>query len=71
MHSLLHDIPRFFILFLEELFLIFKQMLSIRAFGRREMGTLANNKDWDKRLQNVAFYQDLHCFLKIKTISMD
>ena len=35
MHSLLHDIPRFFILFLEELFLIFNQMLSIRAFGRR------------------------------------
>ena len=33
--SLLHDIPRFLILFLEELFLIFNQMLSIRAFGRR------------------------------------
>ena len=38
MHSLLHDIPRFFILFLEELFLIFNQMLSIRAFGRRAKG---------------------------------
>ena len=37
MHSLLHDIPRFFILFLEELFLIFNQMLSIRVFGRREL----------------------------------
>ena len=35
MHSLLHDIPRFFILFLEEFFLIFNQMLSILAFGRR------------------------------------
>ena len=35
MHSLLHDIPRFLILFLEELCLIFDQMLSIRAFGRR------------------------------------
>ena len=35
MHSLLHDIPRFLILYLEELFLIFNQMLSIRAFGRR------------------------------------
>ena len=37
MYSLLHDIPRFFILFLEELFLIFNQMLSIRAFGRHVM----------------------------------
>ena len=36
-HSLLHDIPRFLILFLEELFLIFNQMLSIRTFGRRMM----------------------------------
>ena len=35
MHSLLHDIPRFLILSLEELFLIFNQMLSIRAFSRR------------------------------------
>ena len=35
MHSLLHDIPRFLILFLDELFLIVNQMLSIRAFGRR------------------------------------
>ena len=35
MHSLLHDIPRIWILFLEELFLIFNQMLSIQAFGRR------------------------------------
>ena len=35
MHSPLHDIPRFFILFLEELFLIFNQMLGIQAFGRR------------------------------------
>ena len=31
----MHDIPRFLILFLEELFLIFNQMLSIEAFGRR------------------------------------
>ena len=35
MHSLLHDIPRFLILFLEELFIIFNQMMSIWAFGRR------------------------------------
>ena len=35
MHSLLHDIPRFLILFLEELILIFNQLFSIRAFGRR------------------------------------
>ena len=36
MHRLLHDIPQFFILFLEELFLIFNQMLSIGSFGRRD-----------------------------------
>ena len=36
MHSLLHDIPQFLILFLEELFLIFNKMLSIWAFGRRD-----------------------------------
>ena len=34
MHSLLHDIPRFLILSLEELFSIFSQMLTIREFGR-------------------------------------
>ena len=39
MHSLLHDIPLFFILFLEELFLIFNQMLNIRAFGGRASDT--------------------------------
>ena len=38
MHSLLLDISRFLILFLEELLLIFNQMLSIRAFGRRVDG---------------------------------
>ena len=38
MHSLLHDIPRLLNIFLEAevLFLIFNQMLSIRAFGRRD-----------------------------------
>ena len=36
MHSLLHAIPRILIIFLEELYLIVNQMLSIRAFGRRE-----------------------------------
>ena len=36
MHSLLHDIPRFLILLLEDLFIIFNRMLSIRAFGRHE-----------------------------------
>ena len=30
MHSLLQDIPRFLILLLEELFLIYNQMLSIQ-----------------------------------------
>ena len=34
MHRLLHDIPRISILFMEELFLIFNQMLSIVSFGR-------------------------------------
>ena len=28
--------PNFFIFFIDQLFLIFNQMLSIRAFGRRE-----------------------------------
>ena len=37
MHSLLHDIPQFLILLLEELFLIFNQILSIQAFGRPEL----------------------------------
>ena len=43
MYSLLLDIPRFFILFLEEFFLIFNQMLSIQAFGRRELAWSAHN----------------------------
>ena len=30
-----HDILNFFIFFIEQLFLIFNQMLSIQAFGRR------------------------------------
>ena len=38
MLSLLHDIPQFLILLLEELFLIFNQMLSIRAYGRHAWG---------------------------------
>ena len=37
MHRLLHDIPRFLILFLEKLFLIFNQILSIGSFGRRDL----------------------------------
>ena len=41
MHSLLHDIHRFFILFLEELFLIFNQMLSIRVFGKCVIASLS------------------------------
>ena len=36
-HRLLHDIPRFLILVLKELILIFDQMLSIVSFGRREI----------------------------------
>ena len=43
MHRLLDDIPRFLILFLEELFLIFNQMLSIGSFGRRVMRQLLDN----------------------------
>ena len=35
-----HDIPRFLIFFIEQLFLIFNQMLSIRAFGRRALESL-------------------------------
>ena len=37
MDRLLHDIPRFIILFLEQLFFIFNQMLSIGLFGRRDI----------------------------------
>ena len=45
MHSPLHDIPPFLILFMEELFLIlFNQMLSIRAFGRRAKVMPRNQK---------------------------
>ena len=36
-HRLLHDFPRFFIFFIVQ-FLIFNQMFSIRAFGRRKLG---------------------------------
>ena len=36
-HRLLHDIPRFLILLLKELILIFDQMLSIVSLGRREI----------------------------------
>ena len=38
--GLLHDIPQFLIFFIEQLFLIFYQMLSIRAFGRRVIETV-------------------------------
>ena len=48
MHSLLHDIPQFLILFLEELFLIFHQMLNIRSFGRRD----------DVNIMGVQIYQN-------------
>ena len=36
MHKLLHEIPHFFILFLEQLFKIFNRMLSIGSFGMRD-----------------------------------
>ena len=51
MHSLLLDSSRFFIIFLEELFLIFNQMLSIRAFGRRVNAIYVN-----KILENFRIY---------------
>ena len=40
MHRLLHDIPPFLILFLEQFF-IFNQMLSIRSFVRREIADVS------------------------------
>ena len=43
MHRLLHDIPLFLILFLEEFFLIFNQLLNIGSFGRRETRLSAEN----------------------------
>ena len=35
-HRLLHDILRFLIFFIEQLFIIFNQMLSVQAFCRCE-----------------------------------
>ena len=49
-NRLLHDIPPILILFIEQLFSIFKQMLSIGLFGRR---------DWDKY---QTFMRLLICF---------
>ena len=42
LERLLHDIPRFLMCFIEQLFLIFNQMLSIQAFGRRVLGAQKN-----------------------------
>ena len=39
---LLHDIPRILIFFIEQLFIIFNQMLRIRAFGRSVESRVAN-----------------------------
>ena len=50
MHSMLHDVPRFLKIFLEELFLILNQMLSIRAFGRR-VNAACNAPAWDKTIE--------------------
>ena len=41
-------------------------MLSIGSFGRREMGTLANNEDPDELQHKAAFHQGLHCLLRLK-----
>ena len=30
------------------------------------MGTLANSEDPDEMLHNAAFYQGLHCLLRLK-----
>ena len=35
------------------------------------MGTLANSEDPDDMQHNAAFYQDLHCLLRVKTIPRD
>ena len=59
MHSLLHDIPQFLILFLDELFLIFNQMLSIREFGRRGLHCL----NFLNTQTTVACWVILHTFL--------
>ena len=59
MHSLLHDIPLFLILFLEELFLIFNQMLSIRAFGRRVFITFHRLNE-DHTCNDQLFHEQGH-----------
>ena len=50
MHRLLHDIPRFLILFLEE----FNQMLSIGVFGRH---VLKGKKDFAQKRENWIPWQ--------------
>ena len=65
MHSLLHDIPRFF----DSLpggivFNMLTQLLSIRAFGRHVYVTSANSAEPDQMPHNAASNQDVHCLLR-------
>ena len=62
MHSLLHDIPRFLILFLEELFLIFNQTLSILAFGKRDIYSKSESlRGVALRIIVILFQQESGC----------
>ena len=69
MLSLLHAIRRFLILFLEELFLIFNQMLSIQAFGRRDqLISSANSLDPDQDRHSLGTDLNQNCLTLIVTL---
>ena len=52
MHSLLHDIPRFLILFI----LIFNKMLSIPVFGRRDLTMHLNSYVYKCLYINIIYH---------------
>ena len=56
-HRLLHDIPQFSILFLEQLIFILNQWLSIRAFGKRDFAVNMTGINEPRHVisKNVAF----------------
>ena len=55
-HRLLHDIPRIFIFFIEQLCFIFNQLLSIGSIGRRAICIY-----FDNMFQYSLGYES-HCF---------
>ena len=57
--------PDFFIFFKEQLFLIFNQMLSIRAFGRRDTASFKNGISEVQDFGNLKFHQ-CHCQIPVR-----